>query len=88
MKLNPIASNMTEVVVKVPGFRGDTKVLFSYQTPVAAMNLSPEWHEEHGGACVKTDKKWGATTSKHINKWLAGASAKELPQWYFDGLTG
>ena len=64
MKLNPIASNMTELVVSVPGFRGDTKVLFSYQTPVAAMNLSPEWHAEHGTACVKTDKKWSATTSR------------------------
>lgn len=87
MKLNPIASNMTEVVVHVPGFRGDTKVLFSYQTPVAAMNLSPEWHAEHGSACIKTDCRWSRTTSKHINKWLAGGTAVERPQSYFDTLT-
>ncbi len=72
MKLTPIASNMTEVVLNLPAYRGETKVLFSYSTPVAAMNLSPEWHEEFGSGMVKTEKKWSKTTSCHISKWLQG----------------
>lgn len=74
MKLKPIASNMTEVKV------GDVTALFSYQTPVAAQT-------EDGFYC-RTEKKWSATTSRHISKWLAGAKAEVKPQSYFDGLTG
>ena len=74
MKLKPIASNMTEVQV------GDVTVLFSYATPVAA--------QLEDGFYVRTEKKWSVTTSRHINKWLAGARAEVKPQSYFDGLTG
>ena len=72
MKLNPLASNMTEVEI------GDVTVLFSYKTPVAA--------QTEDGFFVRTDKFWSATTSRHINKWLAGARAEVKPQSYFDGL--
>ena len=74
MKLNPIASNMTEVEI------GDVTVLFSYKTPVAA--------QTEDGFYVRTEKHWSVTTSRHINKWLAGARAELKPQSYFDGLTG
>ena len=73
MKLKPIASNMTELEI------GGVTVLFSYQTPVAAQT-------EDGFYC-RTDKRWSVTTSRHINKWLAGARAETRPQSYFDGLT-
>ena len=80
MKLKPIASNMTELTLP----SGYT-VLFSYETPVACI--------DHDGRCYRTDKRWSATTSRHVNKWLsaplrAGASVGILPQSYFDGLAG
>jgi len=72
MKLNPIASNMTELTLQ-----DGTKVLFSYKTPVAA---------EVNGTYVRTSKKWSMTTSKHINKWLDGVKAEEADQPFFDTL--
>ena len=71
MKLNPIASNMTQITLN-----NGTQVLFSYQTPVAC------WID---GQFFKTDKKWSNTTTRHINKWTHLATTK--PQAYFDGLT-
>lgn len=73
MKLNPIASNMTEVEI------GENVVLFSYKTPVAAR--TPEgW--------FKTDCRCSATTTRHMNKCLNGAHVQQRPQSWFDGLTG
>lgn len=72
MKLNPIASNMTELTLL-----DGTKVLFSYKTPVAA---------QVNGTYVRTAKKWSMTTSKHINKWLDGVKAEEAEQSFFDTL--
>lgn len=58
MKLTPLAANMTEVET------GKYRVLFSYKTPVAYKIL--------GLSTVSiTDYKWSATTTRHINKWLA-----------------
>ena len=74
MKLNPIARNMTEVRF------GDNTMLFSYKTPVAVCIRGEGWY--------RTEKKWSVTTSRHINKWLAGINATERPQSFFDGLTG
>ncbi len=59
MNLKPIASNMTEVKA------GNKTVLFSYQTPVAYKELTPE-----GMTYFKTNQYWSATTTRHINKWL------------------
>lgn len=56
-KLTPIASNMTELE-----FTEGTMILFSYSTPVAA--FIP------GQGVQRTDKFFGQTTSKHINKWI------------------
>ena len=73
MKLRPIASSMTEVET------AKATILFSYSTPVACcMN--------DGAGYFRTSQKWSVTTSKHINKWLAGANAKEADQSFFDNL--
>ena len=78
MNLKPIASNMTELELS-----NGTRVLFSYQTPVAALVNEGEnkWHQ------YKTDKEWSKTTTRHINKWnpLGGAYGVQA-QAYFDGL--
>lgn len=72
MRLNNIASNMTEITLA-----NGTQVLFSYRTPVAS------WEN---GQFYKTNKFWSKTTSRHINKWVH--LAVEKPQEYFDNLTG
>jgi len=66
MKLKQIGSNMTELDM------GDAQVFFSYETPVAARTDT--------GALVRTSTKYSVTTTKHINKWLDGMSAVEVPQ--------
>ena len=71
MKIKPIASNMTELVLN-----DGTQVLFSYQTPVAS------WKDDK---YYKTETKWSKTTTNHIRKW--GASVAIIkPQDYFDNL--
>jgi len=73
MNIKPIGSNMTEL--QVNGHR----ILFSYETPVAAWdNDSYDW--------VRTNKFWSKTTSRHINKWLDGVEALEVPQNEIDEL--
>ncbi len=62
MTLNPIAPNMTELVLGT-----DTLVLFSYKTPVAARYTTPDGKIKF----IRTNKLWSKTTSRHINKWLA-----------------
>ena len=73
MKLNPIAANQNEVVLN----NGD-RIFFSYKTPVAA------YLQEKG--YIRTEKFWSVTTSRHINKWLNGTNATELPQEVFNEL--
>lgn len=72
MKLNPIASNMTEL------YTAGITVLFSYKTPVAAKIGEVAYY--------KTDCTWSRTTSKHINKWLNGHTAEYRSQDFFDRL--
>ena len=72
MQLTPIASNMTEVETS------EARILFSYRTPVAAYVF--------GEGYVRTEKFWSVTTSRHINKWLDGGTAKEVAQTYLDKL--
>ena len=66
MKLKQLGSNMTELDM------GDAQVFFSYETPVAARTDT--------GALVRTSTKYSVTTTKHINKWLDGMPAVEVPQ--------
>ena len=72
MKVKSLGMNQTEVEIN-----SDLTILFSYSTPVACNKNS---------AFYRTAKKWSATTSKHINKWLCGANAKLVPQEFFDNL--
>ena len=76
MKLTPIKNNMTEVELD------DKRVLFSYSTPVAVIG----YHTNGDCFVYKTAKKWSKTTSRHINLFLDGKSAQEMPQDYFDKL--
>lgn len=78
MKLNPIANNMNEIIL------GDgSRILFSYQTPVA--------HYKPSEFLYRTDKKWSNTTTRHINKWdiakWSDIPYTTKPQAYFDELT-
>ena len=72
MKLIPIGPNSAELHLN-----NGTVVLFSYQTPVAALIK---------GQYFRTTKKWSVTTSKHINKWIDGAKYLEMEQSKLDGL--
>ena len=56
MKLRKTGNNTTEITLS-----NSAVVLFSYETPVAAII---------NGTPYKTSKKWSVTTSKHINQWL------------------
>jgi len=62
MNLNPIKANMTEIAF---GDEYDTRVLFSYRTPVAYTQLTPE-----GKLYFAVDHFYSRTTSKHINSWI------------------
>ena len=71
MNIKPLGSNQTELEIK------GARVLFSYSTPVACESV---------GKRYRTDKKWSQTTSRHINAWLGGAEAEEVPQEFFENL--
>ena len=64
MHIKPIASNMTELHLS-----SGVVVLFSYETAVAA--------HLPGAGYVRTSQHYSKTTSRHINKWLRGAHARE-----------
>lgn len=71
IKIRPIGSNQTELQI------GDTMVLFSYKTPVAAWVSGRGW--------LRTSTKYSKTASKHINSWL-GAAGTVVPQADIDAL--
>lgn len=73
MKMRKAGNNMTEL-----SLTNGTDVLFSYETPVAAY--------VEGEGYVRTETRYSITTSKHINKWLNGMAAREVPQTFIDAL--
>jgi hypothetical protein len=80
MKVQQVGSNQTEVTLA-----DGTCVLFSYQTPVAAIVPGKGW--------MRTAYKWSATTTKHINAWLRKHQGTyiidrvaSVPQWDLDQL--
>ena len=75
MKLIPLAANQTQIDIGQ-----GVEVFFSYKTPVAA--FIP------GQGYIRTNHKWSATTSKHINKWLRGYAAQSVDQSVLDTLVG
>jgi hypothetical protein len=72
MKIKPVGSNMTELQLD------DVHVLFSYETPVAACIF--------GKGFVRTEQWYSQTTTRHVNKWLDGVDAPEVPQAAIDAL--
>lgn len=71
IRLDPAASNMT--ILRI----GDTEILFSYRTPVAAY--------VSGRGYVRTAEKFSKTTTRHINVW-AGPNAEVIPQSEIESL--
>ena len=67
MKLKQIGPNQTQLT-----YSDGSEVFWSYETPVAGK--LPD------GTYVRTSTKWSTTTSRHINKWLDGVDAVEVPQ--------
>lgn len=53
------------------------KVLFSFETPVAA---------DIDGALFRTSMPWSVNTSKHIREWLQDRPVELKPQTFFDDL--
>jgi hypothetical protein len=72
LKLKQVKLNMAVLEVN------NKEILFSYGTPVAA--FIP------GVGYVRTGKKFSFITSKHINKWLDGATAEMREQKFFNDL--
>ena len=73
MRLRKAGNNMAEL-----SLTNGTDVLFSYETPVAAFI--------EGEGYVRTMNKYSVTTTRHINKWLNGIVAREVPQSVIDAL--
>ena len=73
MKLTQIGSNQTQL-----NLNNGTEIFFSYETPVAAQLPGFEY--------IKTATKWSKTTTRHINKWLDGVTAKEVKQEVLNNL--
>lgn len=72
MKLSKLGSNQTEIELS-----DGTRVLFSYETPVAA--YIP------GEGYYKTSERYSVTTSKHVERYVVG-DVKEKPQEFFNSL--
>lgn len=73
MKLQPLGKNVTELA-----FIDGTRILFSYQTPVAAY--------VPGKGYMRTDRHYSVTTSRHVNAWLGDVHASRVPQNELDAL--
>jgi hypothetical protein len=73
MTLQNLGSNQTQISKS----NGD-RILYSYNTPVAAYIV--------GRGYVKAMRFYSVTTSKHINKWLGGASAEVIDTEDFETL--
>ena len=72
LNLKPIANNMNELVVN------GVSILFSYETPVAG------WDNQ---GAFRTEEKYSATTTKHVNKYLGGKDiGRKVSQEYINSL--
>ncbi len=76
MKLKLLGANQTEVRLSD---QYETQIFFSYEQAVCVRNVN---------GCFVTTEKYSRTTSKHINKWVAGLSniIKMVPQSKIDNL--
>jgi hypothetical protein len=71
LRLNPLGANKTELET------GEARILFSYQTAVAALI--------YGKGYVRSSTKYSTTTSKHVNSWV-GDECEEVDQATIDAL--
>ena len=76
LRIKPIAENVTELTYRRDDGE-DISVLFSYETPVAGY--------DHNGA-IRTDKHDSKSTTKHINDYFRGFTARVVPQQYIEGM--
>lgn len=70
-----IGSNMAELTT-----HNNNRILFSYKTPVAAYVV--------GTGYIKRDTWYSKTTSRHINKWIKGASISSVNDDTFYAFSG
>ena len=80
MNLKSLGANKTQVEFTNKEDQR-VRVLFSYQTPVAAAILKAD-----GQHFYKTEQYYSRTTSKHINSWMPADDAEAMPQEFFDEL--
>ena len=73
MELKSISNNETEITTE----KG-TRILFSYETPVAVINSQ---------GCFTTEKKYSNTTTQHINKWFGDLPYIFVPESVINLLT-
>lgn len=75
MRLRIIQQGSNQTLLKV----GEgVEVLFSYETPVAGRLQNGEF--------VRTEKRYSSTTTKHVNAYLEGCPAREVPEDFFYNL--
>lgn len=74
LRVTSIGSNQLEIQ------HGENLYLVSYQTPVAVYIKNAGY--------FRTTTKFSRTTSKHINKWLNGATAGDIPQNVLEDMMG
>ena len=67
MDLRTLGPNQRELTL-----RDGTKILFSYDTPVAA--YIP------GRGFVRTDAYYSKTSTRHVNQWLEARTAHNAPR--------
>lgn len=70
MRLRNIGPNQTEINT------GERSVLYSYHTPVVV--------QVHGVGYFRTSTRHSVTTSRHINRYLDGASFTTVTQEQID----
>lgn len=76
IKLLQLGNNKTEVTIGT--ITGRIIIFFSYETPVAGY--------DHKGA-FRTEEKYSATTTKHVNKYLGGKDiGRKVSQEYINSL--
>lgn len=76
MNLKNLGEHKNEIRL---GDENDTRVLISYETPVAYRQTYND-----GVHFFMTEKKWSRTMSKHISQWLPVVDALKVPQSSLD----
>jgi len=96
MKMKKIGSNQTVLEISVGPAEARQRdmypferisILFSYETPVAALVPDSATSLIGRRGWLRTDRKYSKTTTKHINSWLGNKLyVKTVPQSDIDTL--